>query len=169
LPRGLPDEDLGIFSIDDLLLRGLNAHNQEDFPLAVRIYSEILRRNPEASVRSLVHKHRGMAHFAQSMYEDAIGDFSNSLSIDERDYKAAYYRGVVRCVRQEYGEAISDFDRSIAVHPYNFFCLFRRSQAYYHQGDFPKALADCEAALCLEPEDSNANRLKGMVLEKLRM
>jgi putative GTP pyrophosphokinase len=156
-------------SIDDLLLRGLKAHNQNDFDRAAAIYSEILRRGPEASISSLVHKHRGMAYFARSLYDLAAADFEEAMALEPECYKARYYHGVVRCVQQRYGEAVQDFDRSLAIHPYNFFCLFRRAQAFYHLGDYPKALSDCESALALEPDDSNANRLKGMILSKLKM
>jgi putative GTP pyrophosphokinase len=168
--RGAADEgDSAGGSIDDLLLKGLKAHNKDDFSLAAKFYSDILERSPDAAVRSLVHKHRGMAYFAQSLYDAASEDFSAAMALEPGCYKARYYRGVVRCVQQRYGEAVADFDDSLAIHPYNFFCLFRRAEAYYHLGDYPKALADCEGALALEPDDSNANRLKGMVMQKLRM
>jgi len=163
------DSDVKESSIDDLLLRGLKAHNKDDFPLACTYYSEILSRATDEAVRSLVHKHRGMAYFAQSLYDAAAEDFSAAMELEADCYKARYYRGVVRCVQQRYEDAISDFDSSLAIHPFNFFCLFRRAEAYYHIGDYPKALADCDSALALEPDDSNANRLKGMVLQKLRM
>jgi putative GTP pyrophosphokinase len=156
-------------SIDDLLLNALYAHNKNQFDDAIAYYSRILELNPDNTVSSLIYKHRGMANFAQSKYQDAIGDFSRALDLDESAYKAAYYRGVVRSVLKQYSGAIDDFSLSLKINPYQSFCLFRRSQAYYHIEDYPQALADCEASLALDPESEAARKLRQMLLEKLKM
>jgi putative GTP pyrophosphokinase len=156
-------------SIDDLLLNALYAHNKNQFTAAIEFYSQILKMNPNNAVRSLIHKHRGMAHFAQSKYADAIEDFTCSLELDPKSYKAAYYRGVVRAVLQQYPEATEDFTRSLDINPYQYFCLYRRGQAYYHIGDYPQALADCESALVLEPEFVPAKKFRELLLKKLKM
>jgi putative GTP pyrophosphokinase len=159
----------GTETIDDLLLQGLQAHNQRDYMVAVRVYTEILAREAPRAVKSLVFKHRGMVFFAQSKYQEAEGDFSKAMEFDQDCYKAAYYRGVVRCVETRYAEAIRDFDTVLRIHPCHFYTIFRRAEAYYHLGDYPKALSDCENALGLEPDDSNAGKLREMVLDKLKM
>jgi putative GTP pyrophosphokinase len=159
----------GSESIDDLLLKGLRAHNQREYHIAANIYSEILVKEPPKVVSSLVHKHRGMVYFAQSRYEEAVQDFSKAMDLDPECYKAAYYRGVVRSVQQRYPQAIEDFNIVLHIHPCHFFGIFRRAQAFYHSGDYPQALSDCENALSLQPEDENAKRLKSMVMEKLAL
>jgi putative GTP pyrophosphokinase len=156
-------------TVDDLLLNALYAHNKNLFDEAIEFYSRILEMKIDDTIRSLIHKHRGMAYFAQSKYQDAIDDFSNSLEWDKKSYKAAYYRGVVHAVLQRYAEATEDFSLSLVINPYQSFCLFRRSQAHYHIGDYPQALADCESSLSLEPDNESANRLREMLLNKLKM
>ena len=138
--------------MDDLLLSALSAHNREDYEAASRIYSEILAQRPDRDIAAVVYKHRGMAYFSQSLYEEAIDDFSSSLRLAPRDHKAAYYRGVVRSVLQDFVGAIGDFDLALKIHPYHFFSLYRRGMAYWHLGDYAQALADSNAALKLEPE-----------------
>jgi putative GTP pyrophosphokinase len=164
---GLPEHSGG--TVDDMLLNALYAHNDNRFMEAIGFYSRILEMGIADSIRSLIHKHRGMAYFAQSMYQDAIDDFSRSLEWDKTSYKAAYYRGVVWAVTRRYPQAVDDFSLSLDINPYQAFCLFRRGQAYYHIGDYPAALADCEASLDLEPDNEGAQKLRELVRRKLRM
>jgi putative GTP pyrophosphokinase len=156
-------------TVDDMLLNALYAHNKSRFDEAATFYSRILEMKIDDSIRSLIHKHRGMAYFAQSMYQDAIDDFSSSLEWDKNSYKVAYYRGVVWAVMQRYSQAVEDFTLSLTINPYQTFCLFRRAQAYYHIGDYPAALADCDTALSLEPDNEGTHKLREILQEKLKM
>ncbi|MDR0998652.1 MAG: tetratricopeptide repeat protein [Treponema sp.] len=169
---GSPDQNPAPASsgtVDDLLLNALYAHNKNLFNEAIEFYSRILEMKIDNSIRSLIHKHRGMAYFAQSKYQNAVEDFSSSMEWDKKSYKAAYYRGVVHAVRQRYSEAAEDFTLSLAINPYQSFCLFRRGQAYYHIGDYPQALADCDSSLALEPDNEGAKKLREILLDKLKM
>jgi putative GTP pyrophosphokinase len=156
-------------SMDDMLLNALYAHNKNQFDEAIKHYSRILEISPNDSVRSLVYKHRGMANFAQSHYEDAIADFSHVLESDPNAYKAFYYRGIVKAVLLQYSEAAEDFSRSLGINPYQSFTLYRRAQVYYHLEDYPQALADCEAALALEPGNESVEKFRHLILKKLQM
>ncbi|WP_461256343.1 tetratricopeptide repeat protein [Treponema sp. R80B11-R83G3] len=156
-------------SIDDLLVKALSAHNQNRFNEAISQYTKILALKPNDNILSIIYKHRGMANFACSCYSEAIEDFTNSLELDKKSYKAAYYRGVVYSVIKQYSQAIDDYALSLSINPYQPFCLFRRGQAYYHIGDYPQALADCENSLALEPNNKSASRFKELLLEKLKM
>ncbi|MCL2832081.1 MAG: tetratricopeptide repeat protein [Treponema sp.] len=155
-------------SIDELLLNALYAHNKLKYSEAITFYTRILELNPDDSVKSLILKHRGMAFFARSHYEQAITDFAVSLELDPSSYKAAYYRGIVLSVLKKYQESIDAFDQSLDINPYQPFCLFRRGQAWYHLEDYPRALSDCESALALESFES-AQKFRQLVLNKLRM
>ncbi|MDR0387781.1 MAG: tetratricopeptide repeat protein, partial [Treponema sp.] len=145
----VPSDMLNV-SMDEMLLNALYAHNKNRFSEAVTCYSRILEMNPDNSISSLVYKHRGMANFAQSLYHDAIADFTRALALNPAAYKAVYYRGIVHAVLLQYPEAAEDFSCSLKINPYQPFSLYRRGQVYYHLEDYPRALADCEAALALE-------------------
>ena len=67
-------------TIDDMLLDALYAHNNDQFERAIEIYSRILELEPRDFVKSVIYKHRGMARFAQSLYEAAVEDFSKRWS-----------------------------------------------------------------------------------------
>jgi putative GTP pyrophosphokinase len=163
-----PPPHQGASSIDDLLLSALYAHNKSQFEEAVSLYSQILELNPDDAIRSLIYKHRGMAHFAQSQYQDAINDFTSALELDQ-SYKTAYYRGVVHSVLKQYDQAIDDFSLSLNINPFQAFCLFRRGQAYYHIGDYPQALSECESSLAMDPQNETVLKFRTLLQNKLKM
>jgi putative GTP pyrophosphokinase len=163
-----PVEVQGTVSIDGLIVEALTAHNKNQFGEAIAVYTRILDMEPDESVGALIYKHRGMAHFASSHYEEAISDFSESLRLDPKSYKSAYYQGIVSSVLQRYTQAVEAFNRSLEINPYQPYCLFRRGQAYYHLADYPRALADCEAALVLESFEAG-RKFKDLLLNKLKM
>ena len=156
-------------SIDDLLVTALSAHNQNHFNEAISQYSKILELKPNDNICSIIYKHRGMAKFACSRYNEAIDDFNNAIELDNKAYKVAYYRGVVHSVLKQYSPAIDDYTLSLSINPYQPFCLFRRGQAFYHIGDYPQALSDCENSLALEPANKSAVKFKDLIMDKLRM
>jgi putative GTP pyrophosphokinase len=156
-------------SIDDLLVNALSFHNENNFNEAINQYTKILKLNTTDEISSIIYKHRAMAYFACSQYDEAIKDFDRSLELDSKSYKSAYYRGVVRSVLKQYAQAIDDYTLSLSFNPYQPFCLFRRGQAYYHIGDLPQALSDCENSLALDPANKAAAKFKALLLEKLRM
>jgi len=156
-------------SIDDLLINALTFHNKNHFNEAIGQYTKILELKPEDTIRSIIYKHRGMANFACSRYNEAIEDFTNALKFDEKSYKATYYRGVVNSVLKQYLKAIDDYTLSLEINPYQSFCLFRRGQAYYHIGDYPQALSDCEKSLALEPQNESVRKFKDLLHNKLKM
>jgi len=161
--------DHGSLSIDDLLLEALKAHNENRFADAIAVYSRILELKPDETICSLIYKHRGMANFAQSNYDDAIQDFTKALELDPKSYRVAYYRGVVRSVLKRFSEAIDDYTMSLEINPYQAFCLFRRGQSYFHIGDYPQALSDCESALAMEPGNDAIQKFRVLVQSRLKM
>ncbi|MDR0524325.1 MAG: tetratricopeptide repeat protein [Spirochaetaceae bacterium] len=163
-----PGDDDGT-SVDQLFLKALSAHNKNRFQEAIDYYTRILKKAPGNTMGAMVYKHRGMANFARSQYEEAIADFSLSLQLDPESHKSAYYRGVVKSVLQQYPEAIDDFTLSLKINPYYAFCFYRRGQAYYHLEDLPQALADCESGLALEPDLPELRKFKELLLNKLKM
>ncbi|MDR2864216.1 MAG: (p)ppGpp synthetase [Spirochaetaceae bacterium] len=154
-------------SVDDLLLNALFAHNKGFFEQAESFYSKILSREIDEKVKAVIYKHRGMANFAQSKYEESISDFKEALKRDPTVYACAYYMGVVYSCLKDYFTAIEAFSRSLEINPHQKYCLFRRAQAYYHINDYPAALSDCESALALDGNFESVKKFKPLLLEKL--
>ncbi len=150
--------------LDSLLLNALDAHNSADFKTAIAIYTEILSRKPEPQISAVVYKHRGMAHFAQSDYKNALSDFTSCVTLDPECYKALYYRGVVKSIMAETRQAIDDFSKALEIHPYHFYSRYRRALCWWQLGDMIQAHTDCELALRIDPE----NRLARELMERLK-
>ena len=172
LPEKFPEPPVVEYSsydsIDDLLLKALKAHNNEQYEEAILYYIKILELDLDNTIKSLILKHRGMAFFACSKYKEAIADFKESFKLDPSSSRAVYYQGVVYSVLRKHKEAIEVFNKSLKINPFQPFCLYRRGQSYFHLDDFTQALADCEAALALEPLEG-AKKFKALLLSKLKM
>ncbi|MBN1241777.1 MAG: tetratricopeptide repeat protein [Spirochaetales bacterium] len=154
-------------SSDDMLLAALAAHNRGDYLRAIDLYSRILAHDTRQEARAVILKHRAMAYFSESRYDESLEDFSKALELDPRCYKSAYYRGVIHSIRARYAEAIVDFDRALDIHPYHFYSLMRRAQAFFHLADYPRALADCDAAQSINPDDDHSRRLGDLLRSRL--
>ena len=150
-------------TIDNLLLRALEAHNSKQYGKAIDIYTSILDLKTDQYIKSMIHIHRGMAYFYVSYYEEALEDFSKSIQLYPKNWRVFFYRGVTHQINQNYTEALNDLNQCLQLDPYQFDSLFNRSRVYFHLGDYPKALADCEQALNIEPESCQALKLKELI------
>jgi len=155
-------------TIDNLLLEALTAHNTRRYPEAIEIYSRILARHPKKSLRAVIYIHRGMAYFGNSLYMDALEDFSKSMQLNESNARAYYYRGVVYRFLQDLQHALSDFDRCIEIDPYQFDPLYARAQVYFSLGDYVRAHEDCSRALSIKPRVVEAQRFLQVVTRRLQ-
>jgi len=155
-------------SLDDLLLRGLLAHNSGQYQKAIKIYSKILEHEDE-KVKALVYVHRGMVHFAESRYEEALADFSDSLAINPQSSRTLYLRGITYRMMKKYQEAREDLKKAVALDPYQSEFWFAKAQVYYHSGDYLAARLDCEEALRLDPESEEYKNFMQLLQEKSKL
>ena len=63
-------------TIDDMLLRAIQAHNEGRLSEAVEIYSKIIEAVPknQKNIIAVISKHRGIAYFAMNQFEKSIED-----------------------------------------------------------------------------------------------
>ena len=164
---GEKDDHLtAVDNLDQALLDALSAHNLKHFKKAINLYSAILRQGPQAVVQSLVLSHRGMAYFAENLYENALDDFDRAISCDARNAKAYFYRGTVREALEEHEHAVQDFTHSLELVPYQVDPLLGRAQSWSKLGRWEEAVADCDAALDLVPSDSQAQEMRRRLLQR---
>ncbi len=147
-------------SLDDLLLSALHAHNARKYSVAIKLYTRILESEPSTNLEAIVLVHRGMAHFANEDYGEALEDFKAAIKTDPQNGKAFYYRGIVYRMNRDYRKALRDFDRSLELSPYEFDTLLSRSRIHLELGNLPKALEDCDNALRIEPKEEEALALR---------
>ncbi len=59
----------------------------------------------------------GIVRYKQKDYDGAIADFTLSIDLDSRYYKAYHYRGIVRFNKNDLDGAIADFTKVIELEP----------------------------------------------------
>ncbi|MBI9102319.1 MAG: tetratricopeptide repeat protein [Spirochaetales bacterium] len=156
--------DPGIISsdtVDTLLLKGLLAHNGEEYEEAVRIYSEILKRTDRKDIRTVIYLHRGMAYFTAGQEGKAMSDFNSALKLDPENNKARYYRAVNERMKGQYPEAFEDLALCLKSDPYNLEFLTARGETHLAAGDPYAAREDYRVVLRIDPEFKPAQRLLG--------
>lgn len=154
-------------TIDDMLLDAIEAHNSGNLEKAGEIYSRIIDSKPNQIVLSVIYKHRGMAYFAQSRYEEALADFRSSASNSPNNFRAYYYIGIVLSVMDNETEAIENFSRSLELNLYQPYVFYRRAQSYYHQGMYTESLMDLDKAVSLGFAKDEEKKLRLMIAKKL--
>ncbi|MBQ0051077.1 MAG: tetratricopeptide repeat protein [Treponema sp.] len=158
-------------TIDDMLLEAIHAHNHGELEKAVEIYTVILgsEPTPPAPVLSVIHKHRGMAYFAQNNYTAALEDFEESVKNDLNGFRSYYYIGIVQTIMNNHKEAIEAFTKSLEINEYQSHAHFRRAISYFKIGDFDESLKDLTAAQSLGLNDSETESLHSKLMEKFGM
>lgn len=166
------EEDFNVTgTIDDLVLAALEAHNAGKLDKAVTIYSRIIDTMPEPNntVLGVIHKHRGMAYFAQNKYENALEDFKQSVHFDPKGFRAIYYEGIVYSVMEKNEEAIQCFNDSLAIDSFQSHVYYRRALAYYAIGEYQKAMNDLNNADKLGLNDEDCKILRSKLVKKFDM
>lgn len=154
-------------TIDDMILDAIEAHNKGNLDKAGMIYSKIIEAEPNATVLSVIYKHRGMAYFAQSQYDRALEDFKNSAQSNPSNFRAYYYIGIVLSVMDREEEAIGNFSKSLELNPYQPYVYFRRALSKTKLSFFTEALMDLDKAVSLGFNKPEEKSLRMTIARKL--
>lgn len=170
-------EDIGRVSpyvrgtIDDMILRALQAHNGGNLDLAVTIYSDILNSKSQLNdnVLSVIHKHRGMAFFAQNKYKEALEDFERSAGFGKDNFRSIYYMGIVYGVTGQNEKALEAFTKSLELNGFQSHAYYRRALTYFNLADYQKSLADLNEAARLGLDNDECKALRAKLNKKFDM
>lgn len=168
-PDGLPESVSPYVqgTIDDLILSAIEAHNNGNLEKAGMIYTKIIETNPNDTVLTVIYKHRGMAYFAQSRYQEALTDFRNCAEKSPANFRAYYYIGIVLSVMGNEVEAIDNFTHSLELNLYQPYVYYRRSQSYYHLCMYTESLNDLDKAVSLGFRKDEEKKFRIMIAKKL--
>lgn len=158
-------------TIDDMLLRAIQAHNEGRLEEAVVIYTKIIEAVPDqtGNIPAVIHKHRGMAFFAMNNLDAAIEDFELSIQADPNAFRSYYYKGITLSVMKKYPEAIECYSKSLELNEFQAHTNFRRASAYYEIGEYEKSMTDLDAALKLGMNPNECKTLQEKLVKKLDM
>ncbi len=158
-------------TIDDMILRALQAHNSGNLDLAVTIYSDILNSKTQLNdnVLSVIHKHRGMAFFAQNKYNEALDDFEKSANYGTDNFRSIYYMGIVYGVTGQNEKALEAFTKSLEINGFQSHAYYRRALTYFNLADYQKSLEDLNAANRLGLDNDECKALRAKLNKKFDM
>ncbi|HIW35467.1 MAG TPA: (p)ppGpp synthetase [Candidatus Treponema faecavium] len=158
-------------TIDDMILEALHAHNTGQIDRAIEIYTRIINTipPPNDTVLSVIYKHRGMAHFAQNMFDNALADFLDSVQYDPKNFRSLYYIGIVSCIEGNDSQAIEYFTQSLEINEFQSHVYYRRALSYYKLSDYLAAMNDLTRAKQLGLDDDDCRRLNSQLVSKLDM
>ncbi len=153
--------------LDKLIFEALDAHSNQHYSQAIQIYSEILNRELEPKISSIIFNHRGMAYFVQSEYERSIDDFTNALYFNPENYRALNNRGLVYKMESQHDKALADFEASIEIFQNQVDGYYGCSLIHYDLENYSSAITYCNKALNIKPDFSPAKQLKSIIASKL--
>ena len=158
-------------TIDDMLLRAIQAHNAGKLEEAIEIYSKILEAVPadQSQVISVISKHRGMAYFSMNNFEAAMDDFNLSIQKDPSAFRTHYYKGIVLAIQKKYKEAIECFTTSLEINEFQAHTHFRRALAYYEVNEYENSMNDLDAAIKLGMKVDEVKFLQEKLVKKFGM
>jgi ppGpp synthetase/RelA/SpoT-type nucleotidyltranferase len=154
-------------TIDDMILDAIEAHNSGNLDRAAMIYSYIIDAKPNDTVLSVIYKHRGMAYFAKSQYQEALADFRRSADSNPSNFRSYYYIGIVQSQMGDNSEACESFSRSLELNPYQPYVYYRRAHSLYHLGQLTEALKDLDTAVSLGFNKEEERKLRLLIASKL--
>lgn len=158
-------------TIDDMILRAIQAHNQGSLQEAVDIYTKIMDAIPEdqKNIVSVIAKHRGMAYFAMNKFDESLQDFETSIQADSKAFRSYYYKGIVYSVQKKYDDAIEYFTKSLEINEFQAHTVFRRAIAFYELKEYEKSMKDLDTALKLGLPPEEAKGLQEKLVKEFDM
>ncbi len=158
-------------TIDEMILQAIHAHNAGDLDNAIFIYTKIIESSPSpnATVLSVIHKHRGMAYFSKNFYGDAIKDFHTSFEYDGKNFRSIYYEGIVFSIQKEHSKAVECFTKSLELNEYQSHTFYRRAVSYFELGQYENSMSDVVSAQRLGLEDEGLSALHEKLVTKFDM
>ncbi|MFR6381891.1 MAG: tetratricopeptide repeat protein [Odoribacter splanchnicus] len=85
---------------------------------------------------------RGLEYMKQNLYEQAITEFDNALSINNTWFPVYYNRAISYANTRRYKEALADFNYVIANYPDHADAYFNRGILYENLGIYANAIQD---------------------------
>ena len=99
---------------------------------------------------------RGELKIKAEKYPEAMADFTASIELDPKRWKAYYNRGTQYAREGKYTDALADLSKSIELNRDNNDAFFNRAELHAAQSEWKEAVADYNEAVRLAPTDAGA-------------
>jgi tetratricopeptide (TPR) repeat protein len=136
---------------------------QGQYPKAIAIYDEIIRRQPE----SYAYYNRGLAKSNLGRDRDAIVDYDRAIVLNPKLTDAYTNRGVSKAHSGNKQAAITDYDLALALNSKDIVIYYNRGVAKSDLGNKQGAIADYDRAIALAPKYAKAYGNRGVAKYEL--
>jgi tetratricopeptide (TPR) repeat protein len=113
------------------------------------LWSSIIEKEPGKTFIAYIN--RGYAYNTAGLYDSAIEDFNEALTINPDSLEAYNNRGLAYNMKGSFDKAIGDFNRALAIDPNYDKAYNNRGISYNQKGLFHKAIEDFSKALVINP------------------
>jgi clan AA aspartic protease (TIGR02281 family) len=138
-----PEKDIWYF------IRAQLNEGKYNFTAAIKDYTKLMELS-DIGFRSDLLRYRANCYSNSGMYELAISDYNEIISIDSSNAYAYAYRGDVKRLMGEYTSAIIDFTKAIEVAPSEAWFYYRRGWTREFMKEFDAALNDYNEAISVD-------------------
>lgn len=161
------NDDMPPKKLEQLMLNALEAHSNNQFRQAIKLYSLILKMKLEPKIRSLVYNHRGMALFTLTEYQKGLEDFNKSIEYNEDNSRAWNNRALALRVLGKLDQSLADYDRVIEMNPRQYEGYWGRTQTFFEMKLYSQALKDCQKTVELNGDFKPARELEKAIRQQL--
>lgn len=143
----------------DLLEEGLAAHKAKNYPLAVNLLSQHLKKYPHTPE---AWQARALSLAAQNQNEEALRDLAMGLKFNPKEISLMMTKGKVLGKMGRYQEAVATFSKVLDMEPSNTEALKERADNLIQDSKVDMAILDLNQAVAMEPTDPWAYYKLGM-------
>jgi predicted O-linked N-acetylglucosamine transferase (SPINDLY family) len=149
---------------DSLLQNAARAHQANNFAEAARLYSEVLRANPQHFQALFA---LGAVYYQTGHFEDGQRLLEAAIRINPRVAEAYFTRGCALQRLNRMTEAIACFDQALGLKPNFVDAQSNRGMCLMALNRNAQALESVDLALALDAENMGAWNNRGCVLQNL--
>jgi putative GTP pyrophosphokinase len=153
--------------IEKTLMLALQYHSHEQYDDAIEMYTRALELGPEPRIRSIIHNHRGMAHFICQQTDQARKDFTLAISNNPDNFRALNNRATCYKILGDIGEAMIDWKLSLEIRKDQEDPLLQLAQCSLDSKYYEEALRLVDQAISLHPESDRGKKLRQKISAKL--
>jgi len=140
-------------ALDDLS-QGIRYNEAGKQDLAIKRYTYAIDSGRlDKDNLAIAYNNRANAWVDKEEYKQAVGDYSQALTINPNFLEAYFNRGIAYYRLQEYDKSYDDFSRAISLDRDNASAFFNRSFPLAKKGLVQKAIEDVQQALRISPDN----------------
>jgi superkiller protein 3 len=98
------------------------------------------------------HFNLGVCYYGKNMFEEAIGEFRQTLRFNPDDYNSRFNLGLIYYQKKDYAKALDEFNRALAIDNRDAVLYYSIGRVYEAQDNLRKAQQEYILALQISPD-----------------